>query len=116
LKALGVGWYRRLVEHTCDLARYGEALLRERGFEVLCPTRLSIVCFRLAPPGRSEADLDRLNLALVDAVRATGRALLPSTGLGGRVAMRFCFINWRTRGADVEEVVALLAELGARLG
>jgi glutamate/tyrosine decarboxylase-like PLP-dependent enzyme len=116
LKALGIGWYRRLVEHTCDLALYSEALLRERGFEVLSPARLSIVCFRLAPAGHGEADLDRLNLALVDAVRATGRAFLSSTRLHERVAVRFCFINWRTSAADVEEVVELLAELGAKLG
>ena len=29
--------------------------------------------------------------------------------------MRFCFVNWRTTAADVEEVVRLLARLGDEL-
>ena len=33
------------------------------------------------------------------------------TRLGERVAVRFCFVNWRTTAADVEEVMRLLAEL-----
>jgi hypothetical protein len=35
--------------------------------------------------------------------------------LRGRVALRFCFVNWRTTAADVEEVVQLLLTLGARI-
>jgi hypothetical protein len=31
------------------------------------------------------------------------------------VALRFCFVNWRTTTADVEEVVRLLAALAGRL-
>jgi glutamate/tyrosine decarboxylase-like PLP-dependent enzyme len=117
VQALGIGWYRALVTHCCRLAALGQALLEGAGvFEILCPRRLSIVCFRYAPPGpRTEAELDQLNLALVDAVRATGRAFLSSTRLGGRVAVRFCFINWRTTAADVEEVVILLTRLGGDL-
>ena len=49
------------------------------------------------------------------ALRATGRAFLSSTSLRGRVAIRFCFINWRTTTADVEEVVRLLHTLGAEV-
>jgi glutamate/tyrosine decarboxylase-like PLP-dependent enzyme len=115
LKALGVGWFRSLVQHSCGLALYAEALLRQAGFEVLCPARLSIVCFRLAPAGWSAADTDTLNLALIDAVRASGRAFLSSTRLRGRVAIRFCFINWRTSAGDVDAVVELLGELGRGL-
>jgi glutamate/tyrosine decarboxylase-like PLP-dependent enzyme len=122
LKVLGVGWYRELVAHCCRLAELGQALLEGAGvFEVLSPRQLSIVCFRYVPAGlraRGDADeqrLDRLNLALIDAIRATGRAFLSSTRLRGRVALRVCFVNWRTTAADVEEVVRLLERLGAEL-
>jgi glutamate/tyrosine decarboxylase-like PLP-dependent enzyme len=114
LKVLGVGWFRALVERCCRLADLAEALLTTTpGFEVLSPRRLSIVCFRRVPAALTgdEAALDRHNLALIDAVRATGRAFLSSTRLHGRVALRFCFVNWRTTMADVEEVVRLLSEL-----
>jgi aromatic-L-amino-acid/L-tryptophan decarboxylase len=122
VKVLGLGWFRALIERCCRLADLGQALLEEAGvFEILFPRRLSIVCFRYVPPGfvaRNEEDerrLDRLNLALIDAVRATGRAFLSSTRLWGRVAIRFCFVNWRTTAGDVEEIVGLLCELGGRL-
>jgi glutamate/tyrosine decarboxylase-like PLP-dependent enzyme len=122
VKVLGLGWFRALVEHGCGLAQLAqEILLRTPGFEVLFPRQLSIVCFRYAPAGlRADrepeaSELDHLNLALIDAVRATGRAFLSSTRLRGRVALRFCFVNWRTTAADVEEVIRLLAELGNHL-
>ena len=100
------------------MAEYSQCLLeQDAGFEILSPRQLSIVCFRYAPPemrGQEEA-LNRLNLRLIDAIRATGRAFLSSTRLGGRVAVRFCFVNWRTTAGDVEEVVGLLRTCGAQL-
>jgi glutamate/tyrosine decarboxylase-like PLP-dependent enzyme len=112
LQVLGVGWFRRLVERCCSLARYAEALLTASGpFEILSPPSLSIICFRHAPRGRSAEDLDRHNLALAAALRDTGRAFLSTTRLGERVVLRFCFVNWRTSVEDVEEVVGLLKSL-----
>jgi glutamate/tyrosine decarboxylase-like PLP-dependent enzyme len=117
VKVLGVGWFRSLVERCCRLADLAEALLaRSPVFEVLCPRRLSIVCFRYVPVGGREGpELDRLNLAILDELRASGRAFLSSTRLHGRVALRFCFVNWRTTAADVEEILRLLTEIGGRL-
>jgi glutamate/tyrosine decarboxylase-like PLP-dependent enzyme len=118
LKVLGVGWFRDLAGHGYRLAEYGQRLLEHDGtFEILSPRQLSIVCFRYVPPemrGQDEA-LNRLNLQLIEAIRATGRAFLSSTRLGGRVAIRFCFVNWRTTADDVDEVVALLRTLGHQL-
>jgi glutamate/tyrosine decarboxylase-like PLP-dependent enzyme len=122
VKVLGVGWFRALVAHCCGLAELSQALLeRSPVFEVLSPRQLSIVCFRYVPAQltahgeRDEQELDHLNLALVDELRATGRAFLSSTRLRGRVALRFCFVNWRTAATDVEEVLRLLTELGDKL-
>ena len=119
LKVLGVNWFRALAERGCRLADLAQALLQHAGvFEILSPRRLSVVCFRYVPPGfrvqgeDDERRLDALNLRLIDALRATGRASLSSTRLHGRVAIRFCFVNWRTTAADVEEVVGLLRKLG----
>jgi aromatic-L-amino-acid decarboxylase len=115
VKMLGLGWFRRLVERSCRLADLAQARLEASPcFEVLCPRQLSIVCFRFVPPGPtpSEEALNRLNRALVDELRATGRAFLSSTRLGQHVALRFCFVNWRTTAADVEEVIGRLESLG----
>ncbi len=118
VKVLGVGWFRALVEHSCRLADFAQALLEQSPlFEVLSPRRLSIVCFRYRPAGAalSEDELDHLNLALVERLRETNRAFISSTRLRGRVALRFCFVNWRTTADDVEEVVRLLTVVAEEL-
>ena len=118
VQVLGLNWFRELAERCCLLAELGQRLLEETGvFEILSPRQLSIVCFRYVPPRVADEDepLNALNLALVEALRATGRAFLSSTRLNGRVALRFCFVNWRTSTADVEEIVSLLGVLGERL-
>jgi glutamate/tyrosine decarboxylase-like PLP-dependent enzyme len=115
LHVLGLEWFRRLVEHCCLLAEYAEACLRAKAiFEVLSPQQLSIVAFRCLPRDISDAELDQFNLSLVEKLLATGRAFVSSTRLHGRVALRFCFTNWRTTAADVDEVIELLAELATK--
>ena len=32
---------------------------------------------------------------------------------GGKLALRFCFVNWRTTADDVDEIVELLETIGA---
>jgi glutamate/tyrosine decarboxylase-like PLP-dependent enzyme len=113
IKVLGIGWFRRLVAHCCNLARYSAALLAQRGFEIVTPPSLSIVCFRRVPPGAalSPAAVNDFNLALCERLRETGRAFLSTTRLDDKVCLRFCFVNYRTCPEDVEEIVALLEEL-----
>src|SRR5262249_24820133 len=115
VKVLGVGWFRQLVGRSCRLAELSELLLRASPhFEILSPRHLSVVCFHYVPPGKwSDEELDRLNLAIIDAVRATGKAFLSSTRLRGRVALRLCFVSWRTTAGDVRQVVELLEAVGA---
>jgi aromatic-L-amino-acid decarboxylase len=118
VKVLGVAWFRGLIEHSCRLADYAQALLERAGvFEILSSRQLSIVAFRLVPRGPALDDerLNRLNLRLQQELGESGRAFLSSTRLSGRVALRFCFVNWRTSAADVDAVVQQLIEIGATL-
>jgi glutamate/tyrosine decarboxylase-like PLP-dependent enzyme len=114
IKVLGLGWFRSLIEHCCNLAELAQGLLEQSAvFEILCPRQLSLVCFRYVPPGyhKDDAGLDEINLALIEKLRATGRGFISSTRLNGKVALRFCFVNWRTTTADVEEIIQLLKTL-----
>ena len=108
MKVLGLGWYRGLIEHCCRLADYAQKLLEKTAnCEILCPRQLSIVCFRFVPSSGG-IDVDDFNLALCEKIRLTGRAFLSTTRLNGQVALRLCFVNWRTTAGDVDEVVSLL--------
>ena len=77
---------------------------------------LNIVCFRWHPPDVPEERLDELNRALGEALLEDGRVFAGTTVFEGKVAFRPAMVNWQTREQDVDTLVDLLRELGARLG
>ena len=112
VKVLGLGWFRQLIEHGCCLAEYAQCLLdASPHFEVVSPRSLSVVCFRCLHPTLTGAALDAWNLQVESALRESGRAMLSSTRLRGRIALRLCFVNWQTTSDDVEEVIGALESL-----
>ena len=111
MQVLGLGWFRRHVTRCLALARYAQASLERAGFEILSPATLSVVCFRVVPEGSNDAEIDRANLDLAEAVRRSQEAFIASTRIGGRVALRVCFVNWQTTEEDVERVVGLMRRL-----
>lgn len=111
IKALGMQWFRQLIQRGLDLAKLAESLLRESGdFEILSPAELSIVCFRYRPCDKSlsEEEIETLNQQIVNAIRETKLFFMSSTKLRGRLALRFCFVNWRTTTEDVERIIEWL--------
>jgi glutamate/tyrosine decarboxylase-like PLP-dependent enzyme len=116
LRAYGRSGYRALVERHLDLARELARLVeRAPELELLEPPVLNVVCFRFAPPGRADHELDALNLRLADRIAEHGRFLVGTTRYRGRVAFRPTIINWRTGERDVEAFVSLVRELAAGL-
>ncbi len=114
IKLLGLAWHRRLIERSCALAEYAQALLEAaRCFEITSSRKLGIVCFRYR--SKNAVDEDALQQAIAAELLRTGRAFLSTTRLHGCTTLRFCFVNWRTTAADVEEIVRLLQDIGARL-
>jgi glutamate/tyrosine decarboxylase-like PLP-dependent enzyme len=115
VQVLGLAWHRALVSRCLRLAEYAAIVLQEAGtFEILSPPQLSVVCFRYCGDTKSEDEIEVINQAILDALKRDGRAFISSTRLAGKLALRFCFVNWRTTAQDVEYVVRLLQELGER--
>lgn len=96
---LGRSGIARLVNHTVGLAHTLAAMIQEAAdFELLAPVTTSITAFRHTPrPDR----LDALNRAIPGAVQARGNAFLTGTRLGGRDALRACFLHPDTTGRDL---------------
>lgn len=116
LRAYGRTGYRRLVEGHLDLAqRLATQIDQAPELERLAEVPLCIVCFRLNLKDRDEAALDALNRSLGEAIAADGRVMAGTTVYDGKVALRPAIVNWRTREADIDELVAVVRELGARL-
>ena len=79
----------------------------------LAHPQLSTVPFRHAPAGC--ADLNAHNAALAAAMQQDGRVWVAPATIDGDVYLRPCFVNFRTTDADVEALVEVALELGARL-
>lgn len=94
LQTFGLAAFRRAIERGFELAELAEAELRRRGWEILAPAQMAIVCFRVAGD-------DAAQTRTVDALLRDGYAFLTSTALNGRTALRFCTINPRTTEADI---------------
>jgi len=112
LKSFGLEAFRAAIDHSLDLAQAAEELIgAEPAFELLSPASLGIVCFRRRFPGLDdELDLERANAGLVRRLTESGEGMISSTRLEGRYALRLCVLNHRSRRADVERVLGLLAE------
>lgn len=109
------GMRARLRSHIALAQEFATWVERERGWQVVAPHPLSVVCFRSEPPGVSEADVDAKNLALVEAVNAGGEIFISSTRLDGRVALRLAIGNERTTRDDVALAWEILRREAARV-
>jgi len=119
-KTFGADAFRDALTEKLELARRAEAAIRSiDGLELVAPTDLSLVTFRVARPGEEG---DRLTKELLARVNARCRVYLSGTLLRGRFAMRICVLSFRTHADRLDEGLAqiraelrpLLAEAAGR--
>jgi glutamate/tyrosine decarboxylase-like PLP-dependent enzyme len=114
LRAYGREGYQAMVERHLDLARHLGRLVEEApDLELLAPVSLCVVCFRYRRSGI--ADLDAANARIGEELLADGRVFAGTTVYRGMTALRPAIVNWRTTTADVELLVTIVRELGARI-
>jgi glutamate/tyrosine decarboxylase-like PLP-dependent enzyme len=117
LRAYGSSGYRAIVEKHLDLAEHlARRVDEEPDLERLADVRLNIVCFRYHPRGYAEDRLDELNRKIGEEAILDGRVFFGMTEYDGKVAFRPAAVNWRNRPEDVEMIVDVVRELGARFG
>ncbi|HEX6938122.1 MAG TPA: aminotransferase class V-fold PLP-dependent enzyme [Longimicrobiales bacterium] len=111
IQTLGLAAFRRAIDNALDLALHAERVIEATpALELLTPATLGIVCFRRRPAGiDDEAELERINAALVPQLLESGVGMISSTRLHGRYALRVCPMNHRSRPQDVERVLQWLA-------
>jgi aromatic-L-amino-acid decarboxylase len=91
----------RLREH-CRLAQtFAGWVESDPDWELLAPVPFSLVCFRYAPSGTTEAERDRLNEEIMHAVNASGDVFLSHTKLRNHLALRLAIGNIRTEERHV---------------
>jgi aromatic-L-amino-acid decarboxylase len=119
------GMRERVIRHNDCARRVADRARASDELELLREPVLSICCFRYVPPGwgaaggradaADEARLDALNEEILHAVRARGRCITSSTRVGGRFAIRPCYVNPRSGLADADALVDEVLEVGRSL-
>ncbi len=102
----GLAAFRAAIQRNLELAEFAQALVRSHAeLTLMAPATLGIVCFRREWPGADEAETERRGNALIDALESTGTALVSSTRLAGRHAVRLCILNPTSSEEHVRRVI-----------
>jgi aromatic-L-amino-acid decarboxylase len=112
VQTFGLDAFRDAIDTAIDLARDAAAHVeRSPALELLAPVDLGVVALRRHPPGEDDEErLAHLNEALVVEVERAANAIVSSTRLFGRTAIRLCVLNPTTTAADVARVLKVLEQ------
>jgi aromatic-L-amino-acid/L-tryptophan decarboxylase len=122
LRYHGLAAFREAIRRDLEHARLLRKLIeKEPRLELLAAGELSAVCFRYRQERASEEELNRLNAEILRRVDyERGRVYISNASIGGKFALRACFVNHRATEADVaaimEEVLAVAEEVGKPQG
>lgn len=124
LRFFGASGLRELFSKNLDLARRLHNLVSEHpDFEVLHEPTLYLYCFRYVPNDLAERQeepgvqtrIDHLNQEIVEAIQRSGLALVMTTRIRGRVAIRMSICSHRTLEEDVDVTFEAIARWGRLL-
>ena len=116
VKLCGLAAFRASLDEKLDLAcDAADAVRAIPGVSIVAEPQLSLFAFRLAPPGASLADSNRLNRELMARVNARQRVLLTGTLLGDKFAIRMCILSFRTHADRIGLALDDLRDAAAAL-
>ncbi len=114
LRAYGLDGLRAMIRNHIAWSRaLCEKLRAAPDFEITSEPSFSLFSFRYAPHGA--ADIDALNLKLLEEINADGRIYLTHTRLDGAVVIRFQVGQFETTEADVMGAYDVITEIARAL-
>ena len=109
LRAYGLAEFRRAIDVGFDMADLAEQTLRADGrWTIVTPSQMGVVTFRWNDSAKSDAEIDAITSRTVDLMREDGYALVMSTILRGRPALRLCPIHPATLAHEIRETITRL--------
>jgi aromatic-L-amino-acid decarboxylase len=107
IKLLGIEPFTRNLDEKLDLTIWATQELKTiHGVQIVAEPQLSIVAFRLSPPGLDDDALNRLNHDFLARVNARKRVYLTGTTLSGLFTVRICVLSFRTHMDRMEDGLA----------
>ena len=100
-------------DHVTWSERLAQRIATETHFALVSRPMLSLFAFRYAPP--DIADVDGLNLELVNAINEDGRIYLTQTRVDGQIAIRFQAGSFAATEQDVDEAFNVIMDCTRRL-
>jgi glutamate/tyrosine decarboxylase-like PLP-dependent enzyme len=111
----GMAKFARIIEQNVRDAHYLARRIDEAtDFERLAPAPINVVTFRYNPGSVGPPQLDDLNKELLMQVQESGVAVLSSTFVDGRFALRVANVNHRTVPSDFDLLLDTVRRLGER--
>lgn len=107
LRKDGEQLFETYLDRQYDLGRsFARMIAQQDHFEmpVVVPES-NIVCFRYAPPGKSAAELDALNIRIRESIVADGQFFIVQTRLKGLVYLRVTLINPFTTEEHLQQLL-----------
>ena len=106
VQTFGLAAFRAAIQRNLELAEYAETLIRSHaGLTLMAPATLGIVCFRREWLGCDEAETERRGTALAEDLERGGTALVSTTRLASRHAIRLCILNPTSSEEHVRRVI-----------
>ncbi len=103
LALYGIRPWRDALEEKLRLARWmADALRQLEPVRVVAEPELSLLAFRVEPPGMDAARTDVLNRRIVEWINRRQRVFLTGTTVAGRFVIRVCVLSVRTHGDRLE--------------
>lgn len=123
LQQAGAAQYREMIGDDIALARRLFELANEHPELEAFTHNLSITTLRYVPrelrdsigSEQTELELNRLNQELLTRIESSGHVFCSNAVVGGRYALRFCIVNFRTATEDIEALPQWIADLGRQL-
>jgi glutamate/tyrosine decarboxylase-like PLP-dependent enzyme len=116
LQVFGIDAVRAAINKGLELARFGAAEITRRAhWQLMAPPHLGVMAFRYVRTDLSDADNDQLNLDMSLALADSGFALISTTEIKGRKAMRLLPIHPQTSKNDIIETLDMLEKLAQKL-
>ncbi len=111
IRAFGTdGLAARLRGHNQMAQEFASWIDDADGWERLAPVPFSVVCFRYNPQGKSHAELNALNEAIMARVNGSGEVYLSHTKLNDRYTIRLAVGNIHTTHRHVARAWELLQD------
>jgi len=115
IRSFGVKGLQEKIKTHIDWANeFAGWIEKTKNFELLAPSPLATVCFRLKPEtGLSEDVLNQLNAQFIEAINQTGKIFISHTKLNGKFTLRFVVGQTNTEYHHIENAWQIIKDTSA---